>query len=260
MDGRGKENLVQAAISFALELYCNMPGRPQLRQFPPYPNQQGTKMRQYCGDIIGMLDDAKLILLEIKERDCEENILRQFDARQFHDNLKFQRLGIPIAYAYNLVPLLEYYRRPRQDEWPKITLQQINRATPRELPGMSPSFKEHESLLSWIERQCGEDATLGFGRIHGALRQPDDLRNGILVLLHGVTENTIAALNQTQLNQVVKWLSEPSWLNTNQYRKMQAILGESAEVFRDFVKTSPPSVGTLLDEENTDNEPPAFNM
>ncbi|MFZ6675450.1 hypothetical protein [Undibacterium sp. Xuan67W] len=145
----GKENWVQAAITGALEVYCSTGGRPQFRQFPPFANQQGDRMRQYCGDLIGILDNARTILLEIKERECRYNMLNEFNQEQHEYNLRFEDLGVPFGYAYNqtLESDLEYNKFPREVNWPEITLSQIKRATPHELPGKCPNVHEHKTLL-----------------------------------------------------------------------------------------------------------------
>lgn len=62
--GTGKENKVQAAITGALEVYCSA---RSLQLFPPYANQQGGQKRKYCADLLGVVDGADLIALEIKE-------------------------------------------------------------------------------------------------------------------------------------------------------------------------------------------------
>lgn len=254
MGRRGKENLVQAAIISALEVYCSVPGRPQLRHFSTYANQQGARMRQYCGDIVGMLDDAQALLLEVKERDCPANVLWEFDHEQFLDNVLFQELGVPIAYAYNLVPQLEYHCMPRKMRWPEVTLSQVMRAVPKELPGQRPAVDSHESLLDWLNRQEGEDAAANFGRIHGALQGPGDLRNGILVLLYGVSQNVIMPLTPSELNQVVKWLSNNSRLQPQHMGKLQTILGESAAVFNTFSQARPaPIVSPPIDDQYDDD-------
>lgn len=239
---QGEENLVQDAIKDALAVYCSKPGRPRLRQFSPFSNQQGAKLRQYCGDIVGMLDDGQALLLEIKERDCEANVLNQFRDPQFANNVRLQQLGVPIAYAYNEVPTLEYHRMPRDEEsWPEITLQQVKRSAPIELPGRSPAVADHESLLEWLERQRGQDASANFGRIHGALKGIGSLRNGILVLLYGVSSNSIAALTPDELDQVVDWLSKNSSLYPRHLQKLHTLFGESAAVFNSFAKSQPAS-------------------
>lgn len=258
----GKENLVQAAITAALEHYCSAPGRPQLRQFPPYANQQGADMRKYCGDIVGMLDDAQALLLEIKERDCETNLLREFKEKQFSENVRFQELGVPIAYAYNVVDTLEYHRWPRNpNTWVEQTLRQVKRSPPIQLPGICPEVTEHESLLEWLDRQQGGDAAANFGRIHGAINGPDDLRNGILVLLYGVSQHMIAALKPAELNQVVGWLRNNSRLYPRHIQKLQKIFGESAAVFSSFAKAQPAAGATPLPTDNdVDDYRSSFGM
>jgi hypothetical protein len=227
--------LVQAAITAALEVYCNGESGPQLWQFPPYANQQGDGMRKYCADIVGMLDNAQVILLEIKERDCEINLLRQFDSAQHASNLRFQSLGVPIAYAYNTAPVLEYHKRPRAPAWPQITLGQIKRSTPLDLPNASPAVANHPTLLRWLQDARGEDAAERLGQIHGAISSPSDLRNGVLVLLYGVAQHRLASLMPDQLVDVLACLQNNSSLKQRHHQKLQRILGASADVFNQFM-------------------------
>lgn len=235
----GRENWVQAAITGALEVYCSTGGRPQFRQFPPFANQQGDRMRQYCGDLIGMLDNAQTILLEIKERECQDNILKEFDEVQFDYNVRFEDLGVPIAYAYNQVPNLEYNKLPRASNWPENTLSQIKRATPRELPGTRPSILDHETLLDWLENDSAGDITDLIGRMQGAIRCPGDPRNGVLVLLYGVSDNALTTLTPSQLLEVVNCVSNNSTLNQRHFLKLQRILGAESAVFNAFSASRP---------------------
>ncbi|MQA40667.1 hypothetical protein [Rugamonas aquatica] len=259
----GKENLVQSAITLALQSYCSAPGRPQLRQFPPFANQQGAGMRKYCGDIVGLLDDAQALLLEVKERDCDSNLLREFDDNQFADNLVFEELGVPIAYVYNETATLEYYCWPRDEQtWPETTLRQVKRSPPTQLPGRSPAVSGHGSLLEWLGRQQGEDAAANFGRIHGAISGPDDLRNGMLILLYGVSQNEIAALKPAELKRVVGWLRNNSSLYPHHIQKLQTIFGESAAVFSSFARAQPvPPVAPppADDDDSQHSAGPYFN-
>jgi hypothetical protein len=231
----GKENKIQAAITGALEVYCSGQGRPQLQLFPPYANQQGNGMRKYCADLVGMLGNAEIILLEIKELDCAKAVFPAFDQQQHDDNLRFEQLGVPIAYAYNKQEELAYYEQPRDAGWPLMTLGAVNRAVPSELPGRTPQTSRHSTLLDWLQNAQGADATELFGRVHGAIDAASDLRNGVLVLLYGVEKKTLAALEPQQVMTALDCLSE-GWLKPAKEKKLRSILGASTAVFKDFTK------------------------
>ena len=64
----GQENIVQTAIMAALGEYCR---ERNLHLVPPYANQQGKAMNQYCADVLGVMDGADLIALEVKELDVQ---------------------------------------------------------------------------------------------------------------------------------------------------------------------------------------------
>jgi hypothetical protein len=234
----GKENVIQGAITDALAVYCATQ-EINLRQFPPYANQQGAGLRKYCADIVGMLGEAQILLLEIKEHDCELNFLPAFDEEQHQDNIWFQNAGVPIAYAYNAVAQLEYSKTNRASNWPQVTLSQLNRAQPRELPGQSPSLGEHETLLDWLENARSEDVSEEFGRILGAAAaSPENLRNGVLVLLHGVSERSLTALTPKQMKDVLGCLQNNSQLGPNHQTRLTRILGAEADIFNQWQTSS----------------------
>lgn len=231
----GKENKVQAAINGALEVYCNAAG-VELYLFPPFANQQGDGLRKYCADLVGMLNDSAVILLEIKELDYATRTLPEFRPDQHLSYLRLENLGVPIAYAYNKVHPLEYDKNPRARNWPELTLSEINRSIPSQLPNQFPAITNHETLLDWIKNVKGGDVTNLFGKIHGAIRAPSDLRNGVLVLLYGVTQKKLATLTRDQVLGVVDILSKDSHLSSSKKKKLEGILGASADVFSQFNK------------------------
>ncbi|WP_431819401.1 hypothetical protein [Burkholderia sp. F1] len=233
-----KENVVQAAITGALEVYCHGNGMPKLELFPPYAVQQGAELRRFCADLVGRLDDTQVILLEIKEFECDLGVLSAFDPDQHADNVRFEKLGVPIAYAYNAQCPLPYHAKPRPPEWPELTLEAVKRTPPSLLPDGTPHVVKHPSLLSWLLTAKGKKASAALGRVHGAFKGASELRNGALVLLHGVAENVLTSLTPDQLDDVINCLDGASWLKQSQQKKLNTLLGASAAVFKDF--TVPP--------------------
>lgn len=230
------ENVVQAAITGALEVYCSSPGMPQLELFPPYAVQQGNGLRKFCADLVGRLNDAQVILLEIKELNCSSGFLPAYDAKQHEENILFERLGVPIGYAYNSISQLPYHARPRPYDWPIKTLSAVKRSPPSLLPNGTPALSKHSSLLAWLEDAKGGDVSAELGRIHGAFKGAHNLRNGALVLLYAVDEKVLTALTTSELDEIVKCLSSGSWLQPNFESRLKKLLGGSADVFSAFTK------------------------
>ncbi|MDU9394769.1 hypothetical protein [Pseudomonas sp. zfem002] len=225
-----RENVVQSAIEHALNAYCDHAG---MRLFRPFANQQGENLRSYCADVLGLLDDSRVILLEVKELDCETGKLARFEPEQHAACCQFEQLGVPLGYAYNAVAELEYDLQPRDAEWPRITLTQVNRSTPGKLPSNTPDIKHHQTLLSWLTCADSGDSTKILGKLHGFVRHPEVLRNGMLVLIYGVTENALAMLAPKEIDAIVKTLNS-SKLTAKQQEKLTTLLGESADVFKRF--------------------------
>lgn len=194
-------------------------------------------MRKYCADLVGLLGDAEIVLLEIKELDCSRGVLPAFDEQQHDAYLRLEQIGVPIAYAYNDQEKLAYHERPRLGDWPIRTLNAVKRAVPSALPHAFPHVPQHGTLLDWLQAAQGRNAVDLFGRVHGAIDAASDLRNGVLVLLYGVSQQTLATLTPQQVLKVLQCL-DSSWLKPSQQQKLASILGASAQVFSDF--TSPP--------------------
>lgn len=237
-----QENVIQTALSMALQAYCHGGTRPELRQFPPYAVQQGAALQKFCGDLIGILDQSEIILLEIKELDHDELLLREFKDEQHKECLRFEELGLPLAYAYNAKKILAYNLYPKPVDWPSRTLSAINRSKPSDLPNSSPSLGQHQTMLDWMEAasaSSGGDQTNIFGRIHGVIDAPHELKNGLLTLLFGVEEKVLTALTEKEMKKVVNTLKNNSSLTPLQQLKLQDILGASAAAFADF--SNPPT-------------------
>lgn len=227
----GKENKIQSAIAGALEVYCQC---RNLQLFAPYANQQGDQLRKYCGDLLGLVDGADLIALEVKEFDVGRRILPAFDAEQHENAKQFEALGVPLAYAYNAIETLPYHSRPKPSNWARLTLASVKRSKPTSLPGQAPHVCRHESLLEWLEGEHGMDAADLFGRVNGALHAVDDLRNGVMVLLYAVSQQTLAALAPEDIIRTIKILSENSDLKQRHGELLRRILESEADVFNRF--------------------------
>ena len=102
-----KENEVQTAIVTSLQAYCR-DNDIRCSALEYYPNQQGGDLRKVCADFIATLDDSTLLLAETKAYANGE--LLSFDDDQLTEYLRFERAGFPIAYVYNTVDILAYYK------------------------------------------------------------------------------------------------------------------------------------------------------
>ncbi|WP_368644019.1 hypothetical protein [Castellaniella ginsengisoli] len=232
--GQGKENKIQAAIAGALQVYCQ---DRSLQLFPPYANQQGEQLRKYCGDLFGLVDNADLIALEVKELDVALGSFPAFDERQHEIARQFERLGVPLAYAYNAIETLPYHQRPQPPQWARSTLESVKRSPPTPLPGREPNTSHHPSLLDWLDGPHGTSAADLFGRVHGAVAAVDDLRNGILVLLYAVPQQTLAALAPEDITRTVNVLKNNAHLSPHQSSLLERLIGASASVFDQFVSS-----------------------
>lgn len=237
MRSKRKENAVQQAIADSLAVYC---AEENLQLFPPYPNQQGAGMNRYCADLVGLLGDAEILLLEIKQLDLVSGLLLAFDEEQHAHNVRFESIGVPLAYAYGMVEALPYYMRPKPAGWAVSTLNAVNRSVPSQLPHRCPDTWAHTSLLEWLCTARGGDTTELFGRVHGAIRAASDLQNGVLVLLYGVAQRALAALGPEEVMSVLMCLQSGLRLDPSGQAKLHAMLGASAQTFSLFVPPTPP--------------------
>jgi len=240
-----KENALQHAVTVALQCYFDrIENAPRFEAFPPYPNQQGAEMRRYCGDLVARLGDSRIIVLEFKELDCRTRRLKEFKPSQHTTCLQYERHGVPIAYAYNTVDPLPYSSRDRDRDWPAATLRSVKRSVPSRLPNQTPNIPAHQTLLEWINEATATGAapapSEALGRVHGMFQQASSLRNGALVLIHSVSEDTLNALTPEQLETVVDVLTNNPNLSPSAQQTLEDILGGQAEVFAAFAAPPQP--------------------
>ncbi|WP_313217915.1 hypothetical protein [Stenotrophomonas sp.] len=154
-----QESLVQAAIMASLEVYGDR-NAVHTDVFAPYANQQGYAGGKYPGDIIGLLDGARILLLEVKELDYLTPIapvLHQFNLGQFLQYYWLEQSGVPILYAYAARDEMPYFLFPRRREWPYATLNRTRVSPPGELMdslanfiAKRPAIETHGNLLDWL--------------------------------------------------------------------------------------------------------------
>jgi hypothetical protein len=178
-----KENEVQTAIVASLQAYCRDAGiRCSALEY--YANQQGDSLRKVCADFLATLDDSTLLLAETKVH--ANGQLLAFDDEQLIEYREFESAGFPIAYVYNTVNTLAYYRKPQPANFPTLTLGSVNRSVPSLLPDRYPDYQKHTTLLDWLKSiPIGGDQTTRFARIFAAIRAEALLSNGLMMLIYG---------------------------------------------------------------------------
>ncbi|TAL89067.1 MAG: hypothetical protein EPN62_11425 [Candidimonas sp.] len=166
--------------------------------------------------------------------------MHAFNQDQHEIAKEFEKLGVPLAYAYNAVETLPYHKFPKPKNWDTQTLALVKRSTPTPLPGSVPTAWCHQSLLDWLNGSHGSSGADLFGRVHGAVKGVEDLRNGILVLLYSVPHDTVAALQPADILRTVKVLKESeSTLSIKELGLLKELMGASADVFNRFVGAAP---------------------
>lgn len=242
----GKENKVQSAIQGSLQVYCQ---NRSLQLFAPYANQQGDDLRKYCGDLLGLMDGADLIALEVKELDVGKGELKEFNEVQHRAAESFAQLGVPLAYAYNAIHIDEipYWVKPQPRDWARETLHSINRSAPSPLPGQKPNVTGHQTLLDWLDGTHSANGYEIFGQIHGAISAVSDLRNGMLVLLYSVSRNKLASLSADEVELVVRTLAKNPYLEAAKREKLKAIVEASDDLFKMFARKPPTPVAARQD-------------
>lgn len=242
-DDESREGEVQAAVINALSVFCDREDKHFVFE-TPYANQQGDAMRMYCADLVAVLGQSLTILLELKYLNTATGVLPKFDDQQFAEILQLSKIGLPVGYAYNNVNELIYHDPNRNSDWPVLTLNQINRAIPQELPHRSPAVARHQTLYSWLvdamAASSGKPQAELFGKIVGAALRPKLLTNGVLTLLYGVETSTLYALKRDDLITVYNYLKKNPRLLPLHERRIASIMG-SADLFENFLaRNSPP--------------------
>lgn len=224
---------VQAAIQGALQAY-GRDRRSPLEVLPPFPNMQGHKRSQYCADIVGLLNNAVAILLEVKRYDTCKRELVAFSQRQYKAACWFEKTGVPLAYAYNAVDPLAYQARQDEEDWPEATLGAIKRSVPSKLKSAKPRIDHHGTLLEWLNKvtkSSGADLAVQVGKAAGAIQCARDLRNASVVLLYGVEGGKLAQLSGTELKDLLKIASNNRQrLTAQQLATLETVLEEESRV------------------------------
>lgn len=252
-----KENEVQTAIVTSLQAYCR-DNDIRCSALEYYPNQQGGDLRKVCADFIATLDDSTLLLAETKAYANGE--LLSFDDDQLTEYLRFERAGFPIAYVYNTVDILAYYKKPQPYDYPMLTLGEVNRSVPTQLPNRHPDFKNHSTLLDWLETiPAGGDKSTRFAQIFAAIRAEAILSNGLMMLIYGTKSVKIFEnLDPKKLNLLLNSLkrgASGSYLNAAQQKRIEHFLQEEASAFKSwFQSASPnaPQTGPMLPDDDDD--------
>jgi hypothetical protein len=199
------ENEVQAAIRGALEAYAYSRGITA-QFFEPYANQQGAGPRRFAADLMGVLDNARVLMLEIKALDVHRYTLVSFNDSQHAACCALERVGLPIAYAFNGTERLGYYDRIRAPSWPQDTLEAIHRAPPLLLPGPVPA-RSHPSLLRWLDSDQGTHVASELGGLLGAgATRPRAWTNGALILVYARQANRLLSFGTTDAEELVSAL------------------------------------------------------
>lgn len=239
MPSRSGEGTVQMAIIAALTVWCDRMNIVDLSLHAPYANQQGSQRRRYCADIVGLLGSSAVILLEVKYLPGSSKSLTAFDVEQHKECIRFEKLGVPIAYAYNGCDPLTYSQcSGRADDWPERTLREIKRSPPLSLPGEQPSVEVHGTLFDWIQGAQSEDASEALGRLHGAVESCSDLRNGVLVLLYSPDSRQLATLTPDDVLGLVRDIRDLPVLKASAKSKIERLLGASSVTVQQISENS----------------------
>lgn len=217
------EKVVQDAIQNALTAYYAQIQK-NFTIHGPSNRSQGPGIKQYCGDLIGVLDNAKVILLEVKFKNAA-GTLKSFDADQHAELLEYEAIGVPVAYAYNFVPSNEIscFKEPQPKDWPVSTLKQIIRCTPFPLPNAKPAHG-HETLWDWLNTSTDDTKAIDmFGSVLGAWKAAPNLRNGKLVLIYAAQTGVMSLLTPEEMKEVSDFLWSNKFCAEKQKKVLQII-------------------------------------
>lgn len=246
------ENEVQGAIEQSLTTYAALAGS-NLLTYAPYANQQGEERKRYCADIVGVIDNAYLILLEVKALNHATKHLHAFDEKQFQGNLKLASLGIPICYAYDSVnPLSHFDLNLTPIKRAEGTLNEVLYAFTPRLPRNPPDMGAHNSLIDIFRPITqGGDISKVLGWVLGASARPGVLRNDVLALILGVESRVLFSLNKDELNELRTLIGHMDGMSPKQRQRASQILSE-AKVFED----KPELAQWFASESNNDFQGP----
>lgn len=206
------ENDIQGACQGALQAYFR-DRRKKYTQFAPYSNQQSAdsegRRNLFAADVLGIIANSSLVMLEMKYHDVLNGILPRFDKDQHEQLVRLQDTGVPVQYCYNNESVLEYFVQA-DDQWPKITLRQLNVSPPRKLAGHRPLTPDHISLLGWIrsieKEPSGRDNFSTFASLLNGVLRPGQVRNQILVLVYSNGLKHMVGMDESGLKQFAHWI------------------------------------------------------
>lgn len=204
------ENELQDACKGALQAYFL--GKNKYVQFSPYSNQQSEDLNDtnlFVSDILGVLDDATLLLLEMKYYDVRAKALPEFRQAQFNKLLTLEQSGVPVAYCYNQVEDIAYFGPQTDPRWPAQTLNQLMRSVPSRLPNEVPNIPDHQTLLDWIRtvpKDSGGNVFTLFTRILDRTLRAGEVRNQALLLIfsHGLKQ--FISMDEQQMKEFARWI------------------------------------------------------
>ncbi|WP_422506085.1 hypothetical protein [Stenotrophomonas sp. GZD-301] len=239
-----QESLVQAAIIASLEVYGDR-NAVHTDVFAPYANQQGVTGGKYPGDIIGLLDGARILLLEVKELDYDVTtgspVLNQFNVAQFLQYDWLEQSGVPIQYAYAARDEMPYFLFPRRREWPYATLNRTRVSPPGELMdslanfiAKRPAIEVHGNLLDWLLNLSAASSASGLMLLGFLGSSASNLKSSILIIqaaAGGLTALPAAAVRAALRSVLSKEQTDEEALYDERQRKID----EAREAILDHV-------------------------
>lgn len=210
----------------ALAVYFRERG-VQYRQLWTYSNQQGDGANKFCGDLIGVIDDATMFALEMKALDHGTGDLSAFDDDQFSEAVGMEENGIPIFYCYDAHSPLAYYAEPQPKNWPTKTLAELNLSRPKSLDCKTPKRTSHKSLLYWLKQQSGSTAASPLAKFAELVGQvlPSKMRNGLVTVLYSKKHDEALSLDQDSLQTFYDYLLKHQGTpGSDVHRRIQSLL------------------------------------
>lgn len=205
------ESELQDACKGSLQAY--LMGKVQYVQFSPYANQQSEDLEnrnRFANDVVGILNNATLLLLEMKYHDAAQNLLPEFRQPQHDDLLALEGQAVPVAYCYNTTDELEYFGEQIDPNWPAKCLKQFNRSVPSLLPSKNPHVAKHQNLLQWVDdarrRSAGTNVFGAFAKILERTLRPSEVRNGALLLIFSHGLKKFVGLDEQEMQKLASWI------------------------------------------------------
>jgi hypothetical protein len=198
-------------ISRSLEAYLTSYDPARLDGIcTPGPRRQNPEKidYSYCADLVARIDDAKIMLLEVKIQSPTTNTLPAYDAKQ-HTFLKaIEDFGIPVRYCYNST--FEMWR---------MTFGQVLASCRAPKPGQLKmdhlkikEWEKHEALLGVLD-SLTDDSSEAFGALAvltdaGFLERIHELNTKMLIFIAHVDPELIRVLDQKAIGDFVEYAKD----------------------------------------------------